>query len=45
MNTDDKNIKEVPYLITIKTIEVKKYNTKYGDDRVCECGPSVLSAF
>lgn len=30
--------KEKPYIITKKVIEERKYNPKYGDDRVCKCG-------
>ncbi len=30
--------KEDPYIIETKTVEVKMYNPKYGNDRACECG-------
>jgi len=36
---------EKPYLEEIKTIIVQKYNPKYGDDRVCECGHSYYRHF
>lgn len=36
---------EPPYIaVTVTTIE-KKYNPKYGDDRMCECGHSYYRHF
>lgn len=29
---------EQPYIIKIVEVEVKSYNPKYGDHRVCKCG-------
>ena len=33
-----KSFKEPAYFITEKTIQVRKYNPDYGDDRICDCG-------
>lgn len=35
--------KEYPYIIVKKKVvivEVRKYNPKYGDNRICQCGHS-----
>jgi len=32
------NAPKEPYIVTQKIIEKRKYNPKYGDHKICECG-------
>ena len=36
---------EKPYLVEFEVIKREKYNPKYGDERVCECGHSYYRHF
>jgi hypothetical protein len=36
---------EKPYLEEVKTVIVRHYNPKYGDDRICKCGHSYYRHF
>lgn len=36
---------EKPYLITIVTVEERKYNPNFGDNRICKCGHSYYRHF
>ena len=38
--TDTKTDVELPYLEETIVRVIRKYNPKYGDDRICECGHS-----
>jgi len=37
-NQDNTNCVELPYLEIISIDISKKFNPKYGDDRICKCG-------
>jgi len=36
---------EQPYLMKTNICKIRKYNPKYGDDRVCKCGHSYYRHF